>query len=86
MGNKEKLIERLLSRPKDFTYEEMVTLLSYLGFHLHQGNGSRVKFIKENKDDNTNNVIHFHKPHPSRILKMYVLEQVIEKLREDGLL
>lgn len=86
MNNKEKLIERLLSRPKDFTYEEMVTLLSYLDFHPQQGNGSRVKFIKENKDDNTSSVIHYHKPHPNKILKMYVLEQIIVKLREDSLL
>lgn len=29
MGQKEKLIERLLSRPKDFTFEETETLLGY---------------------------------------------------------
>jgi hypothetical protein len=46
------------------------------------GTGSGVKFIKEG----SNEVINFHKPHPNGILKQYILEQVIEKLRKDGLL
>lgn len=41
-----------------------------------------MKFIKEG----SNEVINFHKPHPNGILKWYVLDQVIEKLRKDGLL
>lgn len=83
MGKKDKLIERLLKKPKDFTFDEMVSLLSYLGYELKQcGTGSGVKFIKEG----SNEVINFHKPHPSGILKRYVLDQVIEKLRKDGLL
>ncbi len=32
MGKKEKLIEKLKSNPKDFTFEEMETLLTALGF------------------------------------------------------
>lgn len=31
-------------------------------------------------------MINFHKPHPNGVLKRYVLDQVIEKLRKDGLL
>jgi hypothetical protein len=41
-----------------------------------------VKFIRED----SNEVINFHKPHPNGVLKKYVLEQVIDKLRKDGLL
>lgn len=83
MSKKDKLINRLLSRPNDFTFDEMVTLLSYFGYKLKQsGTGSGVKFINEN----TNEVINFHKPHPNGVLKRYVLDQVIEKLRKDGLL
>lgn len=83
MSQKDKLIARLLRKPKDFTYDEMVSLLLYMGYTLKQGGiGSGVKFIKESSND----VINFHKPHPSGILKRYVLEQVIEKLRRDGLL
>ena len=83
MSKKDKLIDRLLKTPKDFTFDEMESLLSYLGYELKQGGiGSGVKFIRVG----SNEVINFHKPHPSGILKRYVLEQVIEKLRKDGLL
>ncbi|MBR6537719.1 MAG: type II toxin-antitoxin system HicA family toxin [Lachnospiraceae bacterium] len=83
MSQKDKLIERLLRRPKDFTFNEMVSLLSHFGYTLKQGSsGSGVKFIR----DNSNEVINFHKPHPNGILKKYVLDQVVEKLRKDGLL
>lgn len=83
MSKKDKLIDRLLKKPKDFTFDEMESLLSYLGYELKQGGtGSGVKFIKEG----SNEVINFHKPHQSGILKRYVLNQVIEKLRKDGLL
>jgi len=83
MSKKDKLIDRLLNNSKDFTFDEMVSLFSYLGYELKQGGtGSGVKFIKEG----SNEVINFHKPHPSGILKRYVLDQVIEKLRKDGLL
>ena len=83
MSKKDKLINRLLNNSKDFTFDEMVTLLSYFDYSLKQGGtGSGVKFIREN----SNEVINFHKPHPNGILKKYVLDQVIEKLRKDGLL
>lgn len=83
MSKKDKLIEKLLKKPKDFTFAEMESLLSYFGYQLKQGGtGSGVKF----KKDGSNEVINFHKPHPNGILKKYVLDQVIEKLRKDGLL
>ena len=83
MSQKDTLRDRLLKKPKDFTFEEMKSLLSYLGYELEQGGtGSGIKFIK----DESNEVINFHKPHPNGVLKRYVLEQVIEKLRKDDLL
>lgn len=83
MSKKDKLIGRLLNKPNDFTFNEMESLLSYFRYELKQsGTGSGVKFIK----NGSNEVINFHKPHPNGILKGYVLEQVIEKLRKDGLL
>ena len=81
MSKKEKLIDRLIKKPKDFTFDEMVLLLSYFGYELKQGGtGSGVNFIKEE----SNEVINFHKPHPNGVLKKYVLDQVVEKLRKDG--
>lgn len=45
MSKKEKLIMRLLLKPKDFTFDEMSTLLSFFGYELKQGGtGSGVKF------------------------------------------
>ena len=83
MSKKDKLIKRLLKKPKDFTFDEMESLLSYFDYELKQGGtGSGVKFMKIGSND----VINFHKPHPNGILKRYVLDQVIEKLRKDGLL
>lgn len=32
MSKKEKLLERFLTQPKDFHYDEMVKLLGYYGF------------------------------------------------------
>ncbi len=81
MSKKEKLINRLLNKPKDFTFDEIEALLSYFGYELKQGGtGSGVKFIKEG----SNEIINFHRPHPNGILKRYVLDQVIEKLKRDG--
>ena len=82
MSKKDKLLKRLMEKPKDFSFDEMAALLSYYGYELKQGRGSGVKFIKEG----SNEIINFHRPHPNGILKRYVLDQVIEKLRKDGLL
>ena len=61
----------------------MTSLLSYFGYQLKQGGtGSGVKFVKSD----SNEVINFHKPHPNGILKQYILKQVIEKLKKDGLI
>lgn len=34
MSKQEKLIERFKTRPKDFTFEELITLLGYYGYYL----------------------------------------------------
>lgn len=82
MGKREKLINKLLQKPKDFTFDEMESLLLYFGYRLKQsGTGSGVKFINNESGE----VINFHRPHPNGVLKRYVLDQVIEKLRKDGL-
>lgn len=58
MGKKDKLINRLLKKPRDFTSDEMESLLLYFGYELKQGGtGSGVKFIKEGSSE----VINFHK-------------------------
>lgn len=84
MSKKEKLTERLLSRPKDFTFEELTTLLNRLGYTLLAGGktgGSRVAYVNGDGD-----YIRLHKPHPRNILKQYQIDDVIYVLSERGLL
>ena len=46
MSQKEKLWERLFHDPypRDFTYNELMTLLSQMGYVVKQGRGSRIAF------------------------------------------
>ena len=81
----DKLIQRLLSRPRDFSYDELLKVLNHFGYQeIKKGKtaGSRKAFIS----DVTKHVIRLHKPHPSNILKIYVIDYVIGELKDQGLL
>ncbi len=83
MSKKEKLIERLLNKPKDFSYNEAKVLLKFFGFEEYTNgrtSGSRVEFIKEGKS------LLLHKPHPDGNLKHYQVNQLIKFLQEIGLI
>ena len=83
MGKKEKLIAKLTSTPKDFTFDEMKTLLEMLGFVMSnkgKTSGSRVRFMKGNIP------IILHKPHPRKELLDYQVKQVKEILEKEGLI
>lgn len=83
MSKKEKLIQRLKSRPKDFTFEEMQTLLEMLGYTMDnkgKTSGSRVKFTKDN------DIVILHKPHPGNIIPEYQVKQLIKELGKAGLI
>jgi len=82
MTRKEKLLKRLQSKPKDFTWDELVTLLKWLGFveeTTGKTGGSRRRFINQQGV-----VISLHKPHPKQILKQYQVDQIVEILTEEG--
>ena len=82
MSKTEKLLLRLLSIPKDFTWEELTKLLGLFGFvELKKGKtgGSRRKFADDKK-----NVIILHKPHPGNIVKEYAIRQIITQLKDKG--
>lgn len=84
MSAKEKLRERFLKMPSDFTFDEMQQLL--LGFGYEKSNkgrtsGSRVIFKSVDKRP-----IMLHKPHPGNIVKGYAMQQVYNELKEAGLL
>ena len=83
MSKIEKLIARLTNNPKDFTFEELQTVLEAFGFELsNQGrtSGSRVRFLKGNL------AVVLHKPHPRKELLEYQIKQVVEMLEKEGLL
>ena len=85
MGKEEKLIKRLLSKPKDFTYNELRKILINLGYEESQSgktSGSRVAFI----DRSVNHIIRLHKPHPNNELKQYQIQQIIEELQSRRLI
>lgn len=81
MSKIEKLIARFESKPKDFTWDELIRLLHYFGYEEMRGSGSRRKFIHVNSQ-----VIILHEPHPQKILKRYQIEQVYAVLVEENLL
>jgi len=76
MAKLDKLLMRFQSKPKDFTWKELNTLLTKLGFKELQGSGPRVKFYHQQK----NCLIHMHKPHPTKILKPYMVNEILEIL------
>lgn len=79
MSKVEKLIEKLKSKPKDFTWDEMIKVLNYFGFEqMAQGKtgGLRLKFMNGNKQ-----IISLHEPHPQKVLKWYQLDIIIDFLK-----
>lgn len=84
MGQKDKPIKKLKSKPRDFTFDEAEALLNYLSFirlDKCKTSGSRVKITSEK-----NGSILLHKPHPRKELLEYQVKQLREKLEQEGLI
>ena len=84
MGQKEKLIKKLKSKPRDFTFDEAEALLNYFLFsksNKGKTSGSRVVFTSEEHGS-----ILLHKPHPRKELLAYQVKQLLEKLEQEGLI
>ena len=84
MGQKEKLIAKLMSHPKNFTFDDAESLLGYFTYYRSnkgKTSGSRVIFTS----DLYKTKILLHKPHPSKELLEYQVKQLIDNLREEGL-
>lgn len=84
MGQKEKLIQRLKGKPKDFTFDELESLLGYLSYrpsNKGRTSGSRVIFLSEDHPP-----VLLHKPHPQKELPAYQIKQILEQLEQEGLL
>jgi len=79
MSQRDKLLERLLAKPKNFTYSEIRTLLKGFGYReakTGRTSGSRVAFL----NDDTQHIIRLHRPHPGNELKRYQLDYLIDEL------
>ena len=85
MSVKEKLIKRFLSKPRDFTFEELVTLLGYYDYYLdNKGKTSGSKAMFYNKHNHE--PIRIHKPHNRKILLPYQVLDVYKSLKKENLL
>lgn len=85
MSKAGKLLNRFLSKPADFTYDELRKLLkafSYEEIKTGRTSGSRVTFYNAK----TGHVIKLHKPHPRAILRRYQLNDIEDTLRKEGLI
>jgi len=77
LSRKQKLLDRLSSYPKDFTYDETRTLLGLYGFiedKKGRTSGSRVMFTSKSY----NETFRLHRPHPQNILKDYQVKELLE--------
>jgi predicted RNA binding protein YcfA (HicA-like mRNA interferase family) len=79
MSRGKKLLERLKTKPKDFTWAELEAVLDGLGYRQEKGSGSRRKFIHEE----TGAMISLHQPHPRKELKSYQIRDILTHLREE---
>lgn len=85
MNKKDKLLKRFCTQPKDFTFDELVTVFSNCGFSIsNKGNtsGSRIEFYNEEKKLS----YIMHRPHPQNIIKGYVMKQVMTFMKANKLI
>ena len=85
MARRDKLLERLLRRPLDFTWDELVRLLRRLGFEpakRGKSSGSRQRF----QHGASGLAISLHRPHPQKELKRYQIDQIIDFLERENFL
>jgi len=85
MSKHDKLLERLLGNPKDFKYDELKRLLNGFGYveeNRGRTSGSAVLFYNKVTQDK----ISIHKPHPSNIIKTYIIKLIIDHITNGGLI
>ncbi|GMT48757.1 MAG: hypothetical protein IEMM0008_0296 [bacterium] len=84
MSSHNKLLARFLSKPKDFTYDELKRLLKSFDFEeMTKGktSGSRIVFVQ----NEANTKIKLHKPHHSGdSLSIATLKDIENFLRGEG--
>lgn len=84
MSKKEKLINKLKSKSKNITFDEVETLLISFGYKRYDKghtSGSRVIFEQDGFSP-----ILLHKPHSRKELLEYQIKQIIEILKQEDLI
>lgn len=85
LSQKEKLLGRLLSKPKDFTIDGLDTIMNGCGIckgNRGKSSGSAIEYY----NPVTLRALKIHSPHPGKILKPYVIKLVIEFLESENLI
>ena len=82
MSKFQKALDRLEKIPKDFTWQELRTIMSHFGYEELKGGGSARNFFHSI----TKASVHLHEPHPAPILKKYALKIIIDHLSKEKLL
>ena len=85
MSKKDKLKERFKSKPKDFRYFELSSLLISIGYlESNRGgtSGSSVSFYNEIYQS----LIILHKPHNPDLLKPYQIKAILAELETHNLI
>ena len=83
MSKFEKAKERILQKPKDYTYTEARYLLNKMGFEEYnkgKTSGSRVRFFR----GTDKKVILLHKPHPEDEMDKGAVSSLIDYLKGIG--
>lgn len=86
MSKRQKLIDKLLAKPKGLTFDEATTILESFGYEMLKGGktgGSRVKFVLNKGSEKS--VFAMHKPHPQKELLPYQIDKLIVELKKEGL-
>lgn len=79
MSKYDKIIAKLNRNSGNLTFEELASLLNYLGYETNnkgKTSGSRVQFYKPGVQ-----AIILHKPHPRKTLLSYQIKQVLMTLK-----
>ena len=83
MSKKEALVERLLSKPTDFTERELDTIMGQCGCvkdNKGKTSGSRICYYHIA----TKQTLRLHSPHPGSVLKPYQVNDALSFLRQVG--
>ena len=84
MARRDKLVRRFRGRPGDFTWQELVRLFEDPGYseaRPGKSGGSRRHFIHPDPP-----AISLHEPHPGRIVKKYVIDDILRLLTDEELI